>query len=68
MLKEFILAEKEYEEASNFENKHIHKEINKGAIGGGLIISFQPNGLGNVVTIKCDICGEEKNITDYDIW
>lgn len=68
MIKEFKLSNKEYENACEFEKDHIHKEVYTGAIGGGLRISFYPNGIRYVVKIKCDICGEEKNITDYDCW
>ena len=68
MIKEFVLTDKEYADACNFEHGHQHKEVNKGAIGGGLTISFHPNGIGHGVTIKCDICGESKDITEYDSW
>lgn len=25
-------------------------------------------GIGTAITIKCPVCGEEKDITDYDCW
>ena len=30
--------------------------------------SFTPTGLGNVVSIKCNLCGEEEHVTDVDNW
>lgn len=29
---------------------------------------FTPTGLGNLIVVKCDICGAEKNITDISCW
>ena len=58
----------EYYRYKKFCDKHLHKETNQGAIGGtiSLIFSFTSIGIGKVV--RCGICGEEENITDYDIW
>lgn len=39
-----------------------------GAIGGGLIFSFLPTGLGTIVLVKETITGEEIDLTDYDAW
>lgn len=30
--------------------------------------SFTPTGIADAITIKCNFCGEEENITNYDIW
>lgn len=29
---------------------------------------FIPGGIGTIAKIKCNACGEELNITDYDNW
>lgn len=39
-----------------------------GAIGGGIQVSFEGTGLGNLVTCKCKICGAEADLTDVDCW
>lgn len=38
-----------------------------GAIGGRLTFSFTPTGLGPIITVKC-ACGEEKDVSNYDMW
>ena len=65
---EFKLNELENELAEEFMNNHRHPEINKGAIGGHMEFIFTPTAIGDACSIRCDICGEEKNITDYDTW
>lgn len=68
MITEFKLCETEAIAASEFEEKHLHKNVNKGAIGGHIDYVFTPNGIGTAITIHCGICGERKNITDYSRW
>lgn len=29
---------------------------------------FTPTGIADAITIKCIFCGEEENVTNYDIW
>ena len=65
MVKEFELTDKEYEMACDFAERHRHREISKGAIGGHLTVSYTLTSLGTFPSIKCSICGEEENITDY---
>jgi len=65
---EFKLNEKESELAEKFENEHRHPEVYKGAIGGHINFIFTPTSIGDACSIRCDICGEEENITDYDCW
>ena len=65
---EFKLNEKENELAEKFMQEHRHPEIYKGAIGGHLKYIFTPTSVGDACSIHCSICGEEKNITDYDCW
>ena len=67
MIKEFKLHENEIKKAEEFENKH--KQCYKPTtIGGGIEYKFLPNAIGTAVSIKCGFCGEEENITDYDLW
>jgi hypothetical protein len=68
MITEFKLSEKEIEAARQFEERHRHPNINKGAIGGFITYKITPTSIGNATSIKCDICKKEENITDYDNW
>jgi cupin superfamily acireductone dioxygenase involved in methionine salvage len=65
---EFKLNEKENELAEEFLQEHRHPEIYKGTIGGHMNFIFTPTSIGDACTIKCTICGAEKNITDYNNW
>lgn len=65
---EFKLNEREESAAEEFEQQHRHPEVNKGAIGGHINFIFTPTAIANACSIHCTICGEEKNITDYDCW
>lgn len=64
----FILNETEETAAKEFEQQHIHPGVNKGTIGGHIHYIFTPTSIGDACSIRCDICGEEKNITDYNCW
>ena len=64
----FELTDKEVKAAKLFEKEHSHKGINKGTIGGHICYIFTPNGVFRGLSIKCNICKEEKNITDYSVW
>ena len=64
----FKLNDVEQHQASAFSDKHCHKDRYKGAIGGHLIYSFTPNSIGCAAYIKCDLCGQDEDITDYDAW
>lgn len=56
---EFKLNEVEEERANKFIEKHRHKDVYKGAIGGHISYCFTPTSLGNAVSIRCGICNEE---------
>ena len=43
---------------------HAHKEF--GACGGMVKFIFTPTTLGNIVQAKCNACGAEIDLTDYD--
>lgn len=68
MIDEFKLTDKERELAKEFVKEHSHKGINKGTIGGHIDYIFTPNSIARGLSIKCNICKEEKNITDYSVW
>ncbi len=42
--------------------------ISPDAMGMKYTYQIIPGGIGTVWVVKCNICGEEKNITDYDVW
>ena len=65
---EFKLNEKENELAEKFLQEHRHPEIHKGTIGGHMNFIFTPTSIGDACSIRCNICGEEENITDYSCW
>ena len=65
---EFKLNKVEEERADKFMEKHRHKDVYKGAIGGHISYRFTPTSVGDAVSIKCSICDEEENITDYNAW
>lgn len=67
-MKEFVMTDKEVLSAREFEQEHCHKGINKGTIGGHIDYIFTPNSIFRGLSIKCNICKEEKNITDYSVW
>lgn len=63
----FYLNSTEVEEYKKFVNEH--KKCNCSAtIGGKISIIFTPTGLGNAKSVKCNVCGEEKEITDVSNW
>lgn len=67
MVKKFELNDKEYEMACQFEKDHEHKDVNLGAIGGNISITFTITSIGELKTIKCGVCDCVQNITDYNI-
>jgi len=65
---EFKLNEKENELAEKFMQEHRHPEVYKGTIGGHISFTFIPTSVADNVSIRCNICNKEENITDYDTW
>lgn len=69
MITGFKLSENEIKDANEFEEKHFECARKcPTAIGGHITYKFTPTSLGTGVSVKCNLCGEEKNITDYDLW
>lgn len=63
-----IMSPLEYARYLQFCKDHKHDEIDRGAIGGGMEISYMPTGLGNIVKLRCELCGAEADITDSNCW
>ena len=61
----FELHGEEEANADAFKNKHKHSRKYKHS---SFSYIFTPVEIANVVTIKCNLCGKIKNITDYNIW
>lgn len=65
MIQKFELTDEEYEKAVAFEKKHRHYS---GAIGGHISVEFTLTSIGCAKQIKCGMCDESENITDYSHW
>lgn len=63
-----IMSPLEYARYLQFCEDHKHNDIDRGAIGGGIEISYMPTGLGNIVKVRCELCGAEADITDSNGW
>lgn len=66
----FEIIDKELESHQKWFEAH---ECNKpgkyyGAIGGHLTYEFTPNSIGCAIKVKCNVCAESADLTDYDIW
>lgn len=67
MTTEFKLNENEIKAAEAFEERHLEcAKKHPTAIGGHISYRFTPTSIGTAVVIKCNLCGEEENITDYN--
>jgi hypothetical protein len=71
----FELTEAETKAAEEFRQAHRHKDdfekrgrMAFSTLGMQFTYEITPGGLGNCVTIKCNECGEMKEITDSDCW
>ena len=71
----FELDEEETKAAKVFREKHNHNdELRKqgklafSTLGQQFTYTITPGGLGSCVTIKCNYCGEEEDITDIENW
>jgi hypothetical protein len=57
---------KKYDEWRKEKNK-TKGEVYVGAIGGAYTFCFSPNGLGEIVVVKC-ADGTELDLTEYELW
>lgn len=71
----FELSGKSYEEAQEFIKEHDHSEEFKAqgkmgfsTLGQQFSYIFTPGGLGDSIEIRCNHCGENKDITDTENW
>ena len=63
----FTLTPNEVDEYNKFIEEH--KKCNCSAtIGGKISVIFTPTGLGDAKSVKCNACGQEKEITDVSNW
>lgn len=64
----FELSEIESEEAKNFMEKHYSSCYVPTTIGGMFSYIITPTGVGYSIEIRCNICGEIIDVTDYGSW
>ena len=68
------LSAKEYEDSREFQQAHrncCRKVLKKeffSSTGGGFSYIVTPTGIGDCITIRCNSCGEKKDITDTSSW
>lgn len=43
-----------------------HSKCNAGAIGGGISYIITPTGLGELYSVKCNVCNEELSLNELD--
>lgn len=62
-------SQKEKDAYIKFVKEHIHDRETSRA-NGGKVPYLIPNhtGIGTILKVKCQICGEEKDITDTEVW
>ena len=63
-----IMSPLEYARYLQYCEDHKQPDIGMGALGGDMEISYMPTGLGNIIKVKCDLCGAEADITDSSCW
>ena len=64
----FTLCPSEYARYNKFRENHIHRDVNKGAIGGHINLMFTMTGIGIGKTCKCSVCNQKADITEYANW
>ena len=66
----FKITGTELDKINEFKKKHKESCACKQnlTLGEYWTYSFIPTGLGSVVSIKCNLCGEEEDVTDVDNW
>lgn len=60
----YSLNEKEANAYAEFQKQHY--ELHKGIKACGCSVTFTHSGIGK--SVKCNVCKESKNITDYNTW
>ena len=64
----FRLSPIELARLKAFKDKHAESCPGITTIGGKFTYIFTPTGIGTAVVVRCNACGEEKDITDIDSW
>lgn len=59
-----VMNDEEYVDAAAFRAAHYMKCRN----GSTFCYTLSGTGIGTAVSIKCPVCGEEKDITSFDNW
>lgn len=59
-----VMNEEEYVEDAAFRAAYYMKCRN----GRTFCYTLTGTGIGTIISVRCPICGEEKDITDYDKW
>ena len=62
------LHEEETKKANAFIQKHIHKCCSFTTLGMQITYNYTVGGVGPVISIKCNVCGETEDITCTDNW
>lgn len=62
------MNELEYARYREFNKRHAHRDISRGAIGCSSAVTYVGTGLGTIVSCSCPICGASADITDNDSW
>ena len=63
----FTLTPNEVDEYNKFIEEHKNCKCSA-TIGGKISVIFTPTGLGDAKSVKCNVCGKEKEITDVSNW
>jgi len=68
-MKTFTISDKEWESCQKFKEEHKQCAPNGfSTLGMQYTYSITPGGLGPCVSIKCNACGDEIDVTDSDSW
>lgn len=60
----YMMTAKERDADNRFRGKHHQKCKN----GSTFQYELAGTGIGVAISVRCPVCGEEENITDYDCW
>lgn len=65
----FELVGKELAEAQQWRASHrCRPDAQASTTRGDFSYSFTPGGLGTTIVLTCHLCGQSKNVTDFEVW
>lgn len=68
----FEITGVELDNVEQFKKKHrescVNNKDNNLTAGEYWSYTFIPGGIGSTVIVKCNLCGAEQDVTDYDCW